>query len=111
MQTAIEGAKSENEHPPEGVMPVLRHAIRFESVGFRYRDAWVLRNVTLTIPAGGITAIVGPSGAGKTTVIDLVTALLRPQDAGTRDSFLLRCAGEPFRIDDVSRAALPSVLF
>jgi ATP-binding cassette subfamily C protein len=80
MQAAIEGAKSENEHPPEGAVPVLRQAIRFENVGFRYRDAWILRNATLTIPAGGITAIVGPSGAGKTTVIDLVTALLRPQE-------------------------------
>ncbi len=78
MQAAIEGAKSENENPPQGAVPVLQHAIRFENVGFRYRDAWILRNATLTIPAGGITAIVGPSGAGKTTVIDLVTALLRP---------------------------------
>jgi ATP-binding cassette, subfamily C, bacterial len=80
MQAAIEGAKSENEHPPEGLTPVLRHAIRLENVGFRYRDTWILRNAALTIPAGGITAIVGPSGAGKTTVIDLITALLRPQE-------------------------------
>jgi len=80
MRTAIDGAKSESENPPDGVAPVLARAIRFEGVGFRYRDHWVLRNVSLAIPAGGITAIVGASGAGKTTVIDLVTALLRPQE-------------------------------
>ena len=80
LQSAIDGARKESENPPEGVTPELRHAIRFENVGFRYRDRWILRNVALTIPAGGITAIVGASGAGKTTVVDLVTALLRPQE-------------------------------
>ena len=80
MQAAIEGAKSESENPPDGAAPTLERAIRFEGVGFRYRDHWILRNLSLSIPAGGITAIVGTSGAGKTTVIDLVTALLRPQE-------------------------------
>jgi ATP-binding cassette subfamily C protein len=80
MRAAIEGAKSESENPPDGVAPALARAIRFEGVGFRYREHWVLRNVSLAMPAGGITAIVGASGAGKTTVIDLVTALLRPQE-------------------------------
>ncbi len=80
LQSAIDGASSESENPPGGATPVLRHAIRFENVGFRYRDRWILRNMALTIPAGGITAIVGLSGAGKTTVVDLITALLRPQE-------------------------------
>jgi len=80
LQSAIDGARKESENPPDGATPVLQHAIRFENVGFRYRDRWVLRNVALAIPAGGITAIVGASGAGKTTVVDLVTALLRPQE-------------------------------
>ena len=80
LQSAIDGARSESENPPGGAPPVLRHAIRFENVGFQYRDRWILRNMALTIPAGGITAIVGSSGAGKTTVVDLITALLRPQE-------------------------------
>jgi ATP-binding cassette, subfamily C, bacterial len=80
LRSAIDAARRESEHPPQGATPVLRQAIRFENVGFQYRDAWVLRNVALTIPAGGITVIVGPSGAGKTTAVDLITALLRPQE-------------------------------
>jgi ATP-binding cassette subfamily C protein len=57
----------------------LSDAIRFESVSFGYgSDHPVLRDVTLAIPAGGSTAIVGASGAGKTTAIDLIMGLLLP---------------------------------
>jgi ATP-binding cassette subfamily C protein len=80
LQSAIDGARKESESLPEGARPELRRAIRLESVGFRYRDRWVLRDAALAIPAGGITVIIGASGAGKTTVVDLVTALLRPQE-------------------------------
>jgi ATP-binding cassette subfamily C protein len=80
LRSAIDAAGRESERPPEGAKPALREAIRFENVGFQYRDAWVLRNVALAIPAWGITAIVGPSGAGKTTLVDLIAALLRPQE-------------------------------
>jgi ATP-binding cassette subfamily C protein len=80
LRAAIDGARKENENPPEGATPTLRHSIRFENVGFQYHDRWVLRNATLVMPAGGMTAIVGASGAGKTTVVDLVAALLRPQE-------------------------------
>jgi ATP-binding cassette subfamily C protein len=61
-------------------LPSLKHAIRLDNVGFAYDDQWVLKNASLTIPAGMITAIAGPSGSGKTTVVDLVIGLLRPQE-------------------------------
>src|SRR5580704_7296905 len=60
--------------------PALAHEIRLERVGFRY-DAdrpLVLRDLSLTIAAGKVTAIVGSSGAGKSTVADLVNGLLSP---------------------------------
>ena len=41
-------------------------------------DAWVLRNVTFQAPAGKLTALVGPSGAGKTTITHLVPRLYDP---------------------------------
>lgn len=80
LQAAMEEARSESENPPDGATPVLRQAIRFENVGFKYQDRWILRNMALTIPAGAITVFVGSSGAGKTTMVDLITALLRPQE-------------------------------
>jgi ATP-binding cassette, subfamily B, bacterial len=41
-------------------------------------DAWVLRDVTFRVPAGKLTALVGPSGAGKTTITHLVPRLYDP---------------------------------
>jgi ATP-binding cassette, subfamily C, bacterial len=60
--------------------PSLGHEIRLERVAFRY-DAdrpLVLKDLSLTIAAGKVTAIVGSSGAGKSTVADLVNGLLSP---------------------------------
>ena len=55
---------------------VLRNpmgAIAFENVAFEYRPGEpVLQDITLEIPAGSVVALVGPSGAGKTTLADLV---------------------------------------
>lgn len=47
--------------------------IRFENVVFQYADEEkALRDVTATLPAGQVTALVGPSGAGKTTIMNLI---------------------------------------
>jgi ATP-binding cassette subfamily C protein len=61
--------------------PSLHHSVRFDRVDFAYGKKPVLRGLDLEIPAGGITAIVGPSGVGKSTIIDLLLGLYRP-DAG-----------------------------
>lgn len=54
-------------------------AIRFENVSFSYTsDAPVLADVSLTARRGTVTALVGPSGAGKTTLVDLVARFYDP---------------------------------
>jgi ABC-type multidrug transport system fused ATPase/permease subunit len=47
-------------------------------------DAWVLRDVTFQVPAVRLTALVGPSGAGKTTITHLVPRLYDPVRGAVR---------------------------
>src|SRR5271155_661796 len=60
--------------------PSLTQEIRLERVGFRYDDQRtpVLEDLSLPIAAGKVTALVGSSGAGKSTVADLINGLLSP---------------------------------
>jgi ATP-binding cassette subfamily C protein len=60
----------------------LKCSLRFEGVAFRYApdERLVLRTVDLEIRAGSVTAIVGASGAGKSTIADLMMGLLAPTD-------------------------------
>lgn len=79
IQAAIEGAKRDCEVAPGGLTPLLEKSLRLDKVTFGYETTQVLWDASLSIPAGSFTAIVGPSGAGKTTIADLFTGLIRPQ--------------------------------
>jgi len=50
----------------------FEHQIEFRDVSFRYGDQWVLRHINLVIPKGKTIAIVGQSGSGKSTMVDLI---------------------------------------
>nr|MBP7471726.1 ABC transporter ATP-binding protein [Prevotella sp.] len=50
----------------------FEHEIEFRNVSFKYDQQWVLRNVNLIIPKGKTIALVGQSGGGKSTLVDLI---------------------------------------
>jgi len=62
--------------------PKIKGDIRFENVWFRYPDAkeddYVLKYINLDIPAGTTVAIVGETGAGKSTLVNLVCRFFEP---------------------------------
>lgn len=55
--------------------------IEIENVSLSYRDMPILRGINLSLPKGGITALVGPNGAGKSSLLSLI-ARLQPLQSG-----------------------------
>lgn len=84
----------EVQDAPDAIeMPPIRGEIRFENVSFHYSDdpTPVLRNIDLTIPAGQTVALVGKTGAGKSTLIKLVARFHDPTQGIVRiDGYNLR---------------------
>jgi subfamily B ATP-binding cassette protein MsbA len=61
------------DRPGARPLAAFTRELRFSSVSFAYPgNAPVLRDINLVIPKGSVTALVGPSGAGKTTLVNLI---------------------------------------
>ena len=71
--------------PPANPKPFpapIRSSIVFDNVGFKYpeTDNWVVRDLSFVLPAGETLALVGENGAGKTTIVKLLTRLYDPSE-------------------------------
>ena len=64
--------------------PDLLRSVRFDDVGFAYGTKPVLEGLDLEIARGSITALVGPSGVGKSTIVDLLLGLYEPRAGAVR---------------------------
>lgn len=65
-----ENTIKEKENPKH--IGSFEHQIEFRHVSFRYGDKWVLQDINLVIPKGKTIALVGQSGGGKSTLVDLI---------------------------------------
>lgn len=74
--------QSDIEEQPEAQhLPSVEGRIRFERVSFAYRDdpdTFILSDIDLDIQPGEVLALVGPSGAGKTTLVNLIPRFFDP---------------------------------
>jgi len=61
------------DEPGANVLPPLSKSVEFDRASFAYDSGpQILRNIDLKVPAGAVVAIVGSSGAGKTTLVNLL---------------------------------------
>lgn len=93
MAFLAEPEEGPQQGPPQGPQPLCpaggrtaqsmpESCLRFDNVSFRYRqdERWVLRHFNLEVTPGAVVALVGSSGAGKSTVIDLIPRFYLPQE-------------------------------
>lgn len=105
-------------------LPPLGEKIEFRNVSFSYRsnDEYALKNINVTIPAGKRVALVGRSGGGKTTFINMIMRSYDPQEGGiyfdgvdirdvTQESLRNQIAIVPQEVDLFSRTVAENIAY
>ena len=67
------------DHPKAVEINTFEHNIHFKNVSFAYQEKMVLNDLNIIIPKGKTIALVGPSGGGKSTLMDLIPRFIEPQ--------------------------------
>jgi len=72
-------APSIEDHDGAVQLKTLKDELAFQNVWFRYEDRWIIKDLSFTVGRGQTVAIVGPTGAGKSTIVQLIPRLYEPQ--------------------------------
>lgn len=72
------------DHPNAIELKEFKEEIVFDHVHFRYQEEWILKDVSFTVKKGETVAIVGPTGAGKSTIVQLLPRLFEVQQGEIR---------------------------
>lgn len=76
---------ADNGQTDHAITEITGH-LAFENVSFQYesKGPWVLQDVSFEIPAGTTLAIIGRTGSGKTTLVEMITRLIEPVEGVVR---------------------------
>jgi ABC-type multidrug transport system fused ATPase/permease subunit len=115
------------DKPEAEILPAHSRAIEFDNVSFRYAlrehgSEWALHNMNVVIEAGKTVALIGRSGSGKTTFINLLLRSFDPDTGAiridgynlrdvTRESLLCQIAVVPQEVDLFSRTIFQNIAY
>ena len=78
--TPLLQAAAIRDEPSARTLPAVQSHITFEHVSVQMEGKWLLRDISLTIPAGKVVAFVGPTGSGKTLLVSLLARVIDPTE-------------------------------
>ncbi|HEX4770581.1 MAG TPA: ABC transporter ATP-binding protein [Bryobacteraceae bacterium] len=112
------------DDPNAAPLPPLRGSVDVRNLSFRYPGAenWILRDVSFTVPAGATVALIGRSGTGKTTFMNLLLRCYDPQHGSisidgidirlaTQESLRNQIAVVPQEVDLFSRTIAENISY
>jgi len=80
----LKGQREDIHDSGKPLLQTMKGAIAFADVTFAYREAPVLKEITFQIPAGKFVAFVGPTGCGKSTIVNLILGFYRTRQGTIR---------------------------
>jgi len=84
LRKAAEGARAAAERATGTLQPTLQKGVTLHHVRFNYERKVIFRDLNIEIPVNTFTAVMGPSGTGKSTLLDLLCGLTEPQSGEVR---------------------------
>lgn len=84
LRKAAEGARAAAERATGTLQPTLQKGVTLHHVRFNYDRKVIFRDLNIEIPVNTFTAVMGPSGTGKSTLLDLLCGLTEPQSGEVR---------------------------
>lgn len=84
LRQAAEDARKAAERATGTIQPTLQQGISLDHVRFNYERKVIFRDLSIEIPVNSFTAVMGPSGTGKSTLLDLLCGLTEPQSGQIR---------------------------
>lgn len=80
MYEVMDLSSSIKDDPEADEFAKFESGIEFKNVSFRYKEDWILKNLSFSVKRGETVAIVGPTGAGKSTIVQLLPRLYDVQE-------------------------------
>ncbi len=81
LQQSIKAAREQAEVSAGSKMPTLSEGVQLKDIDLSFEDSMVLEAASMEMPVGAITTLTGASGSGKSSIVNCISGLLKP-DAG-----------------------------